>query len=308
VSPAIGAREVRPRCSTEARERGDQLFATASHVRTWLLVEQPGAWGRDAVRQSKFPAALAGALHARTHPLGIRVLLIRRPDRRPVGVNVFLAHTGGHRTMPLLVHGVMEEPQALLDLDLHPLTRGEPVGFGSPAADPLYLVCTNGRHDVCCAERGRPLFRRLDSELGERVWECSHIGGDRFAGNLLCLPHGLYYCWLEPDQASRVAHSYAEGLLNLELLRGRSAWPPDVQAAEHFLRRDLGLVGVDDVQPVRRHRIGGGEARIELVDRSGGRHTVTVAPAPREPALLTCTAEAPATPREFRLLGIVSGA
>ena len=30
-----------------------------------------------------------------------------------------------------------------------------------PHPDPLVLVCTNGRHDACCATFGRPLARDL---------------------------------------------------------------------------------------------------------------------------------------------------
>src|SRR5439155_13582759 len=95
----------RPRCSLEARRRKDQVAATASHVRNWLLLEQPGAWGPDAVMQSRLPRRVARALHELGHELGIRVILIRRHNRRPNGLNVFLAHTGGSRTPPRLLHG-----------------------------------------------------------------------------------------------------------------------------------------------------------------------------------------------------------
>ena len=33
------------------------------------------------------------------------------------------------------------------------------------------------------------------------MWQSSHIGGDRFAGNVVFLPEGLYYGRVEPAEA-----------------------------------------------------------------------------------------------------------
>jgi hypothetical protein len=294
----------RPRCSAEARQRPDPLAGTASHVRNWLLLEQPGAWGIDALFESRLSRPVAEALHQRAHSLKIRVILIRRPDRaglRSDGANVFLAHTGGTRTQPVLFHGVADDPASLLDVDLRPLMAGRPLGFGNRYGGPLFLVCTNGRHDVCCAERGRPLFRALAGEFPDRTWECSHIGGDRFAGNLLCFPHGIYYGWVEPDEASTLARAYERGLLDLTRYRGRSSWPIEIQFAEQALRERLGLQGVGDLVPVRRVAGGNGMVEVTFRDSSGNRHAVRIGPAEGEPQYLTCRAEAPAVPRAFEV-------
>ncbi len=63
----------------------------------------------------------------------------------------------------------------------------------APLADPILLVCTNGKRDACCALRGRALMTALAADHAERTWECTHLGGHRFAGNLVCLPHGIVY-------------------------------------------------------------------------------------------------------------------
>jgi hypothetical protein len=268
------------------------------------MVEQPGAWGRDAVFESRLPRTAAETLHRRAHGLKIRVILIRRPDRPPGGLAVFLAHTGGTRTRPVLLHGQVDDPADLLDLDLRPLTAGEPVGFGTPLERPLFLVCTNGRHDVCCAERGRPVFRAIAAQHPDRTWECSHIGGDRFAANVVCFPHGIYYGWVEPADATAVARAYERGRLSLDHYRGRSSWPPEIQAAEQFLRVERTLAGVDDVVPERRLRRpdGGVEVTFRVGPRS--RYTVRVAPMPRERVFLTCRAESRSAPQAFAALSV----
>jgi len=268
-------------------------------VRNWLLLEQPGAWGPDALFESRLPGKVARALHELAHALKIRTVLIRQPDRRPAGHEVFLAHTGGTRTRPALYHGVVDDPAALLDLDLRPLTAGRPVGFGEPFDGPLFLVCTNGRHDVCCAERGRPVYRSLAAELPERTWECSHIGGDRFAGNVVCFPHGIYYGWVEPHEAPAVARAYERGELDLERYRGRSSWPVEIQAAEHALRMHRSLTGVEDLVPVRRTHHPDGTVEVTFRDRAGARDVVRIRAEAREPVLLTCRAESPFAPRAF---------
>jgi hypothetical protein len=265
------------------------------------LLEQPGAWGIDALFESRLPESVALALHERAHSLKVRVILIRRPDGSPERLNVFLAHTGGTRTRPALFHGVVDDPAALLELDLRPLHAGKPVGFGQPFEGPLFLVCTNSRHDVCCAERGRPVFRALAGVFPERTWECSHIGGDRFAGNVVCFPHGLYYGWVEADEAAGIARAYEQGRLDLRRYRGRSSWPVEVQFAEQALRERLGLTGVGDIAPVSRAAAGDGAVEVTFRDRSGNRHVVQISSGEPEPQYLTCRAEAPSVPRAFEV-------
>jgi len=84
----------------------------------------------------------------------------------------------------------------------------------------------------------------LDDAHPEQSWEVSHIGGDRFAGNMVVLPEGLYYGRLDPAAGLAVARSHLAGELDLERLRGRSSYPMPVQAAEIHLRRELGVTGV----------------------------------------------------------------
>ena len=89
----------------------------------------------------------------------------------------------------------------------------------------LILVCTNGRHDQCCANLGRPLVRALrDSSWADRVWECSHIGGDRFAANLVVLPDSLYFGRVDPASAPELLGALDQGRINLSLFRGRTSF------------------------------------------------------------------------------------
>jgi hypothetical protein len=238
-------------CTPASLQRGEPVAGTASHVRTWLLLEHSGPWGSKALRDAALPAGLGAELQHRAARLRAKILLIRRPRAARDGahLNVFAVHSDP--AAPRLEHGTVTDAREVLDLDLDRLRAGGTTGL-DPANEPIFCVCTNGRHDACCAEFGRPVAMALHRTHPDLTWEVSHIGGDRFAGNLVVLPDGLYYGRLSAETGSAVADAHLSGALALGHLRGRSSFSMPVQAAEIALRRELGLLGIDDLK-IRRH-------------------------------------------------------
>jgi hypothetical protein len=283
-------------CSAHSVAEGEALTGTASRFRRWLLIEQPGAWGHEALVQSDLPSAVGVRLRDLGRETRMRVLLIKRRDRpHPSPRRCFAAYTGPHERR--LVTFEVERTADLLTLDLRRLAADRFADFGTPVPGPLYLVCTHGKHDPCCATQGGPVARALEGFSDGAVWEATHVGGDRFAGNLVCFPHGVYYGRVPADRATAVASAYAAGLIDLDHYRGRSCYPPAVQAAEEHLRRRLGLVGVDDLT-LRSHRRDGRRHRVEF-DGPEGVLGVEVEVAPGAPRPLTCKATQDHHPREF---------
>jgi hypothetical protein len=111
-----------------------------------------------------------------------------------------------------------------------------------------YLVCTNGARDPCCAIRGPAVAQALERVLPGQVYECSHLGGHRFAANVLVLPDGLCFGRVDVRAAVALASQLEEGRLPLDHLRGRTALTREQQAAEILVRRELGLSGLDDLR------------------------------------------------------------
>ena len=243
------------RCAASSLLRDEPVAGTASHVRTWLLLEHTGPWGDEALLDARLPDGLGAALKRRAHAQRAKILLIRRFSSKPDGdgVRVFAAHT--HPVRPRLESGTLADPRDILDLDLTAFRTGGSTGL-APYAGSIFCVCTNGRHDACCAERGRPVAQALDRAHPDETWEVSHIGGDRFAANVVVLPHGLYYGRLDRVSALTVAGSHLAGELALDHLRGRSSQPMPVQAAEIFLRRDLGATR-EDALALNEHSVDG---------------------------------------------------
>jgi hypothetical protein len=268
-------------CSVASRERAEPLTATASRVERWLLVEHPGAWGPESVPSSRLEPTTARHLAQLAAAAGARLLMVRR-------------HGGGGTTELRQVLLVDSRPgresvqrQVVTDLELASL--GLAAGW-LPYDGPLYLVCTHGRHDRCCALRGRPVAHALTRRFPDRTWESSHVGGDRFAANVVVLPEGLYLGQVAEEDAVAVVEALAAGTLPAGLVRGRSSLPLPVQAAQQFAREALGCWGTGDLALVSQRGAGEDAWAVRLAapdvevvvryDRTGGGQH-----------LLTCDAE-----------------
>ncbi len=305
ATPALDGLPTRPagrlddsRCSVRARLRGDSPVASAPPARRWLLIEQPGPWGRDALFESRFDAAVAPLLAARARAEHVRVLLVRRPGGRLADSDHRWGYADARPGSAGLWWSTRSADAELLDAPWDG-------SVGEPTSGSTYLVCTHGGHDACCALRGRPLARALPAPGPGDVWECSHLGGDRFAANVLVLPHGFYYGQVPGDGAELVA-AHERGQVALPWLRGRAGVPLAGQAAQQHAREALDLLGIDDlpVTGIRPLPSPGGDVERWTVTMAGpaGDVVATVEGRPSDVAAhLTCHAAHPAHSRTWQV-------
>jgi hypothetical protein len=167
----------------------------------------------------------------------------------------------------------------LADLDVATLAAGRPPGFGTAHDDRVILVCTHGRRDVCCARLGRPAAVRLDHRLPGLVWETTHVGGDRFAANVVTLPDGSYHGGITAADADKLADAVMTGRVVPDRLRGRAGLPAPVQAADYYARARYGVRKLDGIVPQRHDSVApDGTVRVELHLDDGARCLVYVRP------------------------------
>jgi len=288
-------------CSGLTRRHGVDPAGTPPAICSWILLEHPGPWP-ETVRDDVFAAALTGPQHHRLQSLwveqGLRPLVIRRPGRVGRATTAAPAvFVGGAHAGRRWLERVPYAALPTLDIDAVAVGTG---GLGEPVAGPLLLVCTNGSVDRCCAVRGRPLVQALAAAHPAHTWEVSHVGGCRFAANLLVLPDAVVHGALDVNAGLEVAADAVAGRLNAGHLRGRTGIPPFAAAAEVAVRRATGLTRLDDVAAVE-HRphtqtISGEDgdepAGAEVVVRAGGRHyAVTARFRPRGRHISVCDGE-----------------
>lgn len=262
-------------CSVFSREAGEQLFGTVKLTTTWFLLEYEGRWYPEALEQSDLPEAVnAPFLAALESDPQKRFLMIRqKPRLAPGGIAFYVALT--RETESVLYAFKVARYEDLLALELPAICAENSAYDAYRTTDPLFLVCTHGQRDKCCARHGIPVYERMVERGGAQVWQTSHVGGHRFAANVVCLPEGIVYGRIDPARVESLVDEYHAGQLSPEMLRGRTAYPKRVQAAEALLRLEIGETVRDAFRLVGDGAKTDGAIRFRSI-RDGATHAVYV--------------------------------
>lgn len=288
------------RCADAARERRDPPLGTAPVATSFLLVEHPGPWRFDALTGAGWSPEVTEALTAAVRASRSRLLLIRRPGRRVASTQRRwgITRVGGATTW-----GTWQEDRDLLAV-ADALTRPAPPTPAPATENPVLLVCAHGQHDTCCAVRGRPVAAALAARWPDATWECSHVGGDRFAANLVVLPDGTYYGDLDAESAAEVVAGHLAGRLDPRRLRGSVRWPPPAQAAVGEIHRREGPLGPDEVLAESWSVLGPGRWAIVVSVAGSRRRRVEVRSERRAATRLTCSAQQDSFSTTYRVVAV----
>jgi hypothetical protein len=284
-------------CSDQSLARDDPMYGTASAGFSWVLLELSGGWGPSAFFQSPsiIDPELGRAIVRRVESAKMRIAAIRRPGRRPAEPQWrwFVAHSreGGEA----LYSGAVTDPREYLDIALDG-------SDGILSTDPVVAICAHGKHDQCCAVRGRGACQAIAGRYPEITWECSHLGGDRFAATMLILPEGLCYGRVDSADSADLVRLYLEGRLDNRFLRGRTSLPHAVQAAQYFAREAYGDDRIASLSPVAVDKV---DHRIRVtLGGDTGPINVDLTEEMSEPLLSQCHASVAGSVRMFRLASI----
>jgi hypothetical protein len=179
---------------------------------------------------------------------GGKFQLIRQGYSRNGSINFFIAIA--RESSPYIRRFKLKEYKQLLDIDIRGLAQAPDPAARPDESSPLYLVCTDGVHDKCCAKYGIAAYKSVRERFGDSVWQSSHVGGDRFAANLVCFPHGLFFGRVSEAEAQRVAGEYRSGRIILDNYRGRACYSRNAQVGEFFVRQQSGAVRIDSLRLV----------------------------------------------------------
>ena len=229
-------------CSDLSREAGESMVGTAATVEAWFLLEYSGVWGAKATEENVLPRPVQNWLKEQVSSVGDGRLQFIKQDRSAglPGTSFFVALS--REVAPSIYQFQLDAYEDLLDLDVQAIASGDSSYDEFIYSESLYLVCTNGKRDRCCAQNGLALFHGLVEYAGEAVWQCTHLGGHRFAPTLLTVPDGAYYGRLTPADLAALVKSQQDGQVYLDNLRGLCCYDNVTQAAAYFLRQQTGLL------------------------------------------------------------------
>ena len=216
---------------------GEELFATAPRVDVWFLLEYRGAWTDKAFLDSTIPEDVKKRInrHLETIP-NSRLQLIKRHDNSGDALKFYIAKSD--ELEPKLFEFAFKSYEGLLDLDINEILEGN----SNLREEPLFLVCTNGAYDKCCGKYGVSVYlEAVKNENGFMAWQTSHLGGHRFAANVLFLPCGIYYGRVRKENINDFKERSMINNIDLAHYRGRSSYSKDVQAADYYLRLNTGI-------------------------------------------------------------------
>ena len=181
-----------------------------------LVVEVPTPWDSQITQSKHFPEGLETILdNAEAQGIKIklqciqpdpehskddhsRVMLFSRPD------HPFSQFNKQDFLVPL--DKIDELARALITTTI-PLEKFEPYRENTQNTRDI-LICTHGSYDSCCGKLGYPIYDELkriaanNPEINLRIFRANHLGGHRFAPNIVDMPEGRNWVRLQPHQLS----------------------------------------------------------------------------------------------------------
>lgn len=240
----------------------EPMIGTADQVDVWVMLEYRPTWKPRALEQNDLAAETRAWLESNLMALSQagwkpRPQFIRQPEIDGDTVRLLVAVAG--RLLIFRGRGY----DFLRDVDLAAVVA-DPGGY-TDVEQAHYFVCTNGQRDLCCARFGLPAYAALRARVHDRAWQITHLGGHRFAPNILALPQSAMYGRIDAADVDQLVTAVEAGELSFPHLRGRSFYPPAVQAAEALSgRSDLRFVGIEGDEARARVTFAGPDGQLSL--------------------------------------------
>ncbi|MBV1906686.1 MAG: hypothetical protein KUG75_11455 [Pseudomonadales bacterium] len=260
-------------CAEMSSALAESMSGTADQVDVWLLLEYTPSWSAKANLDNKLDQEVQDwwkdlpdlfqqmGLRARQQFIrqsgpsspGFRFIVSIPSDPPSMSGNSAKVRARGTESGNLNGgrHSFLfqfEEYEQLLDFDWG-LVRDPAAYSDKRITEPNYFVCTNGKRDICCARQGLKTYIELRKSVGKRAWQVTHLGGHRFAPNVLVLPDAVLYGRVHDREVVEFVGRIEAGQLDAERARGRSHLEKVAQAAEIYLPGDLAscseLVSID---------------------------------------------------------------
>jgi hypothetical protein len=224
-------------CSQLAFENEEPMAGTAVSAPVWLLLEYRQTWLAKATSDNNLPTSVQSWLADQLSKVNGRLQFIRQTPQ--AGRQRCFIAVPDVQT-PRLYRFDFAHHAELLNLDLTAIAENSSQFAPYLTSEPLFLICTNGKRDRCCAKFGTALYHAFSDEVGTAVWQTTHLGGHRFAPTLMSFPDGICYGRVTIGDIPELLQAQRNRELYLPKLRGRAVYDAVTQAAEFYLCQELG--------------------------------------------------------------------
>jgi hypothetical protein len=303
---------------------------TAGEYDLYVLMELPLPWAADPWKSPLLPDDLR-ELASKTQELGLKLRqLAIQPDpdysqryytrifiyRRPTGM--FAYYVKSEYLVP------SDEVAPFLGTLL--TTSNQQPAASSYRQDTEQIremfVCTHGTRDACCGKFGYSIYSLLRHVHAPgtqhpapgtyvRAWRVSHLGGHRFAPNLLDFPEGRYWARLDESALEAVLLRDQPTAALRAHYRGWSGLDPLCQVAEReiLVREGWAWTGYLKSGRVleRDEEAGTARVRIEYIDPpsgTSGAYEATVEKSGTVPMITCLSDEPPRQVDQFRVTSL----
>ncbi len=220
-------------CSVNFANDVEGLFGTVPLIDRLFLLEYNSPWSDHPIETNNLTFGVNQFLRECVDKkIFSRIFFIKNNSSRKDVINCFAVNS--REVDPFTSHFTINTYDELPGINIEHYFEDTAERF----EETVYLVCTNGKTDKCCAKFGLPVFKKL-SIMEKNVWQCTHITGCRFAPNIVTTPYLHYYGHLSENDVPELIKDARLGLIYIAKYRGRTCYSNQEQAAEYFLRNFL---------------------------------------------------------------------
>ena len=220
-------------CSAASRYHQESLAGTAANYKGFIMVEHASPFPENPVK-GFLDTSWLKKLQTIAVNRRYKLLLIRNSQ-------------SNYKTSRIIyVDCILQKYFELVSpiADIHKIDLEYYVAHEDTVWDttPFFVICTNGKKDKCCAKFGLPVFKFFENihlPFCYTSWECTHLGGDRFAANAALMPYGIYYGRIGVEDVHEIIKQTAFGRVYQANYRGLSRLSFFEQAVESHLRAFL---------------------------------------------------------------------
>lgn len=249
-------------CSAVARKSSVPLAGTATRGSAYIFLPvQKSHWGKNEINESWGSAEL--------------LRLVKESRRHGIVVRLFNPPLGLEMTAFVYSRDLN---QTAVD-KLHSFSRLYDIRHNDRKS---IFFCVQGTRDRCCAKWGYGSFQaalqlRRENLIAYDVFECSHLGGDRFAATAVAFPSGVMYGHLSADSIKKVILNEEKGLFVPEFYRGCVYEMPIEQIIRHALASECGKSQSKLDFTFERHPLGDQTEEVTIdISADGVSHSIIV--------------------------------